>query len=978
MANDLTLQLRLMLADDGVAGKLARATASIAGLRKETSALAADSRNAMMSLREGVDSISRQLSYIQRAATSIFLIFQGAGIAGGIIRTATEFESLEAAMRAVFGSAEAVKREMDGLRAMSDRLGLPLETLSRQWLSFAAAARGTAMEGEAAREAFIAISEAATVLGMSSTQLEGALLAVQQMISKGTVSSEELRQQLGERLYGAVQVAARSIGLTSDAFNDLLERGMLPVEKFLPAFARQLRQEFGQSAEDAANTARAAFARLENSLLDLKLEFARSGFMDAIVDAARQLTDAFKDAQFRQAVRELGQLIGNLARFVVEHGDKLVVLGGVIAGARTGAAAGRLFGPKGALIGAGVGAIAGGAGAASILPDGTASGRDERRVNDVEAAVARLKRRIEETRRAAAAGLIKPDEAARRIADDSARIERLLAKPAPQAPAGADAMVGPALQWQAMVDKYRSANDRLEQEIARAREIGKALGKPAAEIEAMVAKIRATAKSSDAAPRLPRLIESFDAELAALKAGLKTAEDMLEAAFRARLVKEDAYWQAKGEMQRRALDLEARDLQRQMADQQRLIDALAKMRPKDENQRQEIDERIQQAKNKLAELQVKMGEIDGRRMVVDLEVRSNLERARQELEDLKAGLRERIAEATGEMTPEMRRAAVEREFRDTMQRLADDAEGQALIKRAIDVEAARREMADLETAWRLALETMRNAEQSANIQREQGLITAAEAQARIAEAHRQAAAELDALLPKMDAVARVLGPEAAARVAAFRNELMQVGQVVDPIAASLNTTFKDAFATMFEQIGSGAKTAKEAFLDFARSVIAAIQRILAQRLAEQLFGAMGGGGGGLGAVVSGVFKMLGFARGGYVTGPGTSTSDSIPARLSAGEYVIRAEAVRRVGVAFLDALNGMKAPPAWSAGRLAFAAGGMVPAVAQPAQPQQSIRIINAVDPELARDFLESPAGERVMVNVITRNAGVIRNILGG
>lgn len=975
MANDLTLQLRLMLKDDGVAGKLARATASMAGLRKETAALAADSRNAAMRLREGMDSISRQLAGIERTARGVFLIFQGAGIAGGIIRTAVEFESLEAAMRAVFGSAEAVRREMDGLREMSDRLGLPLETLSRQWLSFAAAARGTAMEGEAAREAFTSIAEAATVLGMSSAQLEGALLAVQQMISKGTVSSEELRQQLGERLYGAVQVAARSIGLTSQAFNDLLERGMLPVEKFLPAFARQLRQEFGQSAEDAANTARAAFARLENSLLDLKLEFARSGFMDAIIDAARQLTDAFKDAQFRQSVREFGAMIGSLARFVVEHGDKLVVLGGVIAGARTGAATGRLFGPKGALIGAGVGAIAGGAGAASILPDSTASGRDERRVNDVEAAVARLKRRIEETRRAAAAGLLKADEAARRIAEDQSAIARMTAKPVEPSPAGASAALGPALQWQALADKYRSANDRLAQEIARAREIGKALGKPAAEIEAMVAKIRSSAKSSGAAPRLPRLIESFDAELAALKAGLKTAEDMLEAAFRARLIKEEAYWQAKGEMQRRALDLEARDLQRQMADQQRLIDALAKMRPKDENQRQEIDERIQQAKNKLAELQVKMGEIDGRRMVVDLDVRSNLDRVRQELEDLKAGLRERIAEATGAMTPEMRRAAIERANRELLERMAGDAEGEALVRRMIDVEAAKAEMAALEQSWRLALETMRNAEQSASIQREQGLLTTAEAQAKIAEAHRQAATEMDALLPKLDAVAKTLGPEAAARVAAFRNELAQVGQVVDPVASSLNTTFKDAFATMFEQIGAGAKTAKEAFLDFARSVLAAINRILSQRLAEQIFGAFKGGGAG--GMMSGLFKWLGFASGGYVTGPGTSTSDSIPARLSAGEYVIRAEAVRRVGVAFLDAINGLKLPPAWSAGRLAFAAGGMVPAVAQPAPQQQSIRIVNAVDPELARDFLESPAGERVMVNVITRNASVIRNILG-
>ena len=46
-----------------------------------------------------------------------------------------------------------------------------------------------------------------------------------------------------------------------------------------------------------------------------------------------------------------------------------------------------------------------------------------------------------------------------------------------------------------------------------------------------------------------------------------------------------------------------------------------------------------------------------------------------------------------------------------------------------------------------------------------------------------------------------------------------------------------------------------------------------------------------------------FATGGYVSGAGTSTSDSIPARLSNGEYVVRAKAVKALGIGFLDKLN---------------------------------------------------------------------------
>ena len=58
------------------------------------------------------------------------------------------------------------------------------------------------------------------------------------------------------------------------------------------------------------------------------------------------------------------------------------------------------------------------------------------------------------------------------------------------------------------------------------------------------------------------------------------------------------------------------------------------------------------------------------------------------------------------------------------------------------------------------------------------------------------------------------------------------------------------------------------------------------------------------------------ANGGHIRGAGTGTSDDIPAMLSNGEYVIRANAVKTIGVDTLDKLN--------QADRIGFAAGGMV------------------------------------------------------
>ena len=92
--------------------------------------------------------------------------------------------------------------------------------------------------------------------------------------------------------------------------------------------------------------------------------------------------------------------------------------------------------------------------------------------------------------------------------------------------------------------------------------------------------------------------------------------------------------------------------------------------------------------------------------------------------------------------------------------------------------------------------------------------------------------------------------------------------------------------------------------------------------------------GKFGVVLQGVMmamqigKMAGFwkfADGGYVSGAGTATSDSIPARLSNGEYVLKASSVKALGTDFLDTLNNVggytrssKLP------KFAFADGGYV------------------------------------------------------
>jgi len=460
-----------------------------------------------------------------------------------------------------------------------------------------------------------------------------------------------------------------------------------------------------------------------------------------------------------------------------------------------------------------------------------------------------------------------------------------------------------------------------------------------------------------------------EAELKVLKDGLDRQARALEAALEDRLIAFKDYYAARTRVEQLEIDAEIRRLQVSLAEQQRL-------------EKSGRDEPIRlKAKGEVAKLEADLAVLNHKRADVEIANARKAAQAERELREELAKVRDELLDLTGAATSQDRRAAIERQYQTPIERLraVGNTEGVATVGRLIDVKAAAADLAEYERQFNDALSRMRASEESINLQRQSGLLTESQARQQILMLHRETGQALDTLLPQLEAAAAAIGPEAQARVQAWKNEIAQVKLVVDDVAVAIDGAVKDGFAQLFQDIGSGAKSAKDAFADFGRSVLQTINRIASQKLAEALFGSLMGGGasgsaGGLGALISSFF---GFAGGGYVTGPGTSTSDSIPARLSHGEYVVNARAVSRLGVSFLDAINGLSAGPRLSAGRLAFAAGGLVPeAPAQPAS-NQNIRIVNVIDPAMATDYLNSSAGERVVMNLIQRNAASVRNILG-
>lgn len=105
--------------------------------------------------------------------------------------------------------------------------------------------------------------------------------------------------------------------------------------------------------------------------------------------------------------------------------------------------------------------------------------------------------------------------------------------------------------------------------------------------------------------------------------------------------------------------------------------------------------------------------------------------------------------------------------------------------------------------------------------------------------------------------------------------------------------------------------------------------------------------------------LPGYATGGIIRGPGTGTSDSIVARLSNGEGVLNARAVRHFGPDFVHQLNRLQMP--------AFADGGVfrAPPISAPSIPKPDQALLDrAAGPEPMGSFDFNFGGESVTVQV--------------
>ncbi len=200
-----------------------------------------------------------------RSFIGVLGIYSGFEIAREVFEQVKALNGLNLALEQVTETQLRFNEAQRFLSDVAEESGNDIFVLTSRYTKFLAAAKTTNLTMSEVNNIFRQVAKAGGVLGLTTDDVNGAFRALEQILSKGKVQAEEIRGQLGERLPGAFQILAKSMGLTTQELDKQLELGNVLADEVLPGFAEELERTYNLQLVDRVETLAASQTRLGNA-----------------------------------------------------------------------------------------------------------------------------------------------------------------------------------------------------------------------------------------------------------------------------------------------------------------------------------------------------------------------------------------------------------------------------------------------------------------------------------------------------------------------------------------------------------------------------------------------------------------------------------------------------------------------------------------------------------------------------------------
>jgi len=176
-----------------------------------------------------------------------------------------KIDSLDKAYEKLIPDTYSLGKANAFVARLSEDYGIQINTLREEYIKYTAAAKASTLSLEDQELVFESVTKASSILGLSTETQSRAFTALQQIMSKGKVSAEELKGQLGDALPGAVTIMAKALGVGVGQLQKMLEKGEVMADVALPKFAIELQKAYGVDSVNRIDNIAAAQNRFSNT-----------------------------------------------------------------------------------------------------------------------------------------------------------------------------------------------------------------------------------------------------------------------------------------------------------------------------------------------------------------------------------------------------------------------------------------------------------------------------------------------------------------------------------------------------------------------------------------------------------------------------------------------------------------------------------------------------------------------------------------
>ncbi|EEQ2401271.1 tape measure protein [Escherichia coli] len=257
-----------------------------------------------------------------KAGTAIYSFQTALEAYRKIMEVGLKKEASQRAAQFVLGD-EGAKRATDFVKNLANNTGVDqIETLS----SFAKFSAGAGdMNADQKESLFSNVIGTSRLMGLNTEEINGILKAFEQMASKGKIQAEELRGQLGDRMAGAFQLFARSLGMTTEELDKAMKDGKVLSKDVLPKVSAEMGRMIDKASgwEKIINSTQTQLGRLSNSWNN-NLALMFDGSQEGLTDFTRSLTNLLNSLGGQS--KNLGEHLGDLMKSMSNGIDDLTTI----------------------------------------------------------------------------------------------------------------------------------------------------------------------------------------------------------------------------------------------------------------------------------------------------------------------------------------------------------------------------------------------------------------------------------------------------------------------------------------------------------------------------------------------------------------------------------------------------------------------------------------------------------------------------